>query len=298
LEFERITFESETAVMSALFQWVQNGLIDHQTAIETMDFYFPQIKDRMDKIKKLQKDGKGIFLPTPSANNLGPGAQQKGGLPSGPRGGKPKSAGGAKNNKTRVNKPKKAVAKLLEGADGLACLVVKATEGMEVLDAEDRELISEKFGLPADHVLTEGEFKIQAGASVDWMPKLPELTTGEVMAAMKKGQLMVARANDLIEEGTQEYQEAHKGEGKRGAYVTAKVKGEIAAGAHKDVLVKQARSWPPPAPAYQDGVHGVGAIPWSASMEILPIVTIAIIKQEDSDQGVGKVPRVGRQADV
>ena len=225
-KFDRLNLEDEVQFMTLLMQLVQNGIIDHQTAIETMNFNFPVIQKRQEMIKKLQKKGEGIFLAQPSANNLGPAAmQKKGGLPTGGRPAKQPSS--TKKNKQKAGKPaaKKAKAKLVHGDDGITAYMVVQSKSMS---PEDRELVSEKFTLPTQYVLTEEEYTKATGKKVDWMNKLPALTTGESVQVMQEvSDFMAAVAKDVDTEI-----EAMKqgSDGKRGKYRTPKLAGEVTEG--------------------------------------------------------------------
>ncbi|WP_428940586.1 hypothetical protein [Fontivita pretiosa] len=89
-EFDRVSMKDEAEFFGLLMQLVQQGIIDHETAIETMDLHFPTISKRMEKIRMLQKQGKGIFVPVQVATQSPePKLPPKGGIPSGPKGGKP-----------------------------------------------------------------------------------------------------------------------------------------------------------------------------------------------------------------
>jgi len=231
-KFDRLNMEDETTFMSLLMNLVMNGIIDHQTAIETMDFSFPAIQDRMEKIKKLQKAGTGIFLPTPSANNLGPGAAQKGG--GIPTGGKPKAqpkpANKQKQGKSqpktnmKTTKPTKAKARLVAGDDGITAYLVVATEEM---DQDSREIVAEKFALPTQYVLTEAEYTKATGKTVNWLSVLPTLSTGELMAVMAKANDIMAEVHVQTADAVEAFKKNNPG-GTRGKYVTATVKRKIA----------------------------------------------------------------------
>ena len=100
-------------------------------------------------------------------------------------------------------------------------MVVQATS----MTPEDRELVSKKFALPTQYVLTEEEYTKATGKKVDWMQKLPALTTGESVQVMQEvGDFMAAVAKDVDTEI-----EAMKqcSDGKRGKYRTPKLEAEV-----------------------------------------------------------------------
>lgn len=239
IEFDRLNLKDEETFFGVLMQLVQNGIIDHQTAIETMNFHFPTIQKRMEKIKTLQKKGKGIFLAQPSANNMGPeGQRQKPPAAGIPTGGRPAKTGkpGANKNKVGKSQPKAKAAltaKLLAGDEGANAYLVLATAEV---DPEDRDLIAEKFAIPAEWVLTEAEYKDRTGKGVDWLPPLPTLSAGETMVAMRRAEGSLKEIAGKVEASVEGYKQSNAGKGQRGAYVTKEKRGEFEADATAAVL--------------------------------------------------------------
>src|SRR5690606_28774075 len=89
-----------------------------------------------------ERAGRGLFLPMPSANNLGP----DGGV-LGPNGGKPKGkTGQASDNSSEKGKPNqktKAVAKLVPGPDNQPILVLDGDRP----DREELRTVCDYFGM-------------------------------------------------------------------------------------------------------------------------------------------------------
>ncbi len=169
--FDRMNLKDEVKFRAVLSAAVMNGVIDHQTALETLGYHFPEVVTRMKKVKEMQ-DKDGIFLPIASANNMGPG----GGTPTG---GKPANDQLADNNDNKKGKsqPKlKAAARVVPMTSTEARVVVDGD-----LDLEQRQQTAEWFGIPTDWVCTEAEYEQQYGdlPPAPW----PELSTVEVFAA-------------------------------------------------------------------------------------------------------------------
>ena len=227
--FDCMNLKDEVKFRAVLTQMVQNGLLDEQTALETMDYHFPTVQARMEKMAKLHK--KGLFCPRPSSNNLGPG----GGTPSG---GKPANAPLADNNQNKkgVSQPKKAAAAKVinDGQDGLY-LVIDADE----ISPDARQEVCDTFNVPVESVLTRAEYQTQFGSAPDLGPSLPELTQAESFAAMRQGLSFSANFAQKYEEALANFKQ--QGGGKRGKYVTAAKKAELQS-AIKLQLTKQIAS--------------------------------------------------------
>ena len=228
VKFDRLSLQDEAKYMAVLNQAVLNGIIDHETAIETLKFHFPTIKSRMEKIKKLQtKDG--IFLPQPSANNLGPG----GGVLTG--GAPAMNAMPGKNaQKKGTSQPKlKAKAKACKIDDDTLAAVVDT----DVLDDDQRNQLAELFGTEPKWVMTAASYRKLYG-EVDFTPPLPELTPGEMMAAMRGANKAVAEIDTATDAAIAEFKVRPENVGKRGPYVTDKVKADLRTRAAATVLAK------------------------------------------------------------
>jgi hypothetical protein len=189
--------------MAMIMQMVMNGLLDPETALETLQFNFPQVTKRMENAKKLR--AKGLFVPTPSANNLGPdgqviptggagkpagGKQSKPGGKGGAKtGGKPAGSPGAKNNNNRAgtSTPKTAKARLAI-ADGNPCIVVDA----ESMDEDQITHIAERFELPATAVFCRAAYEEKFGA-ISFEPRYKELSSVEMAMALRSAQQLAGK---------------------------------------------------------------------------------------------------------
>ena len=229
-EFDRMNLKDEETFMALLLQLYQNGLIDPQTAIETMRFNYPTIVKRLEVAIKLRK--KGLFVPMPSSNNMGPdGTMVQKGSPNGPGKG---GIGGGKSGKP-TNQPKKANqqkagtaqpkhtktrASLIPDEDGVGCHLVVA----RILDAEEREQLAEQFMIPQEWIVTEDEYLKATGKRMDWLSPLPALDVLEFVDVMAKANTLVSE----VDQGCEGAFEAIRstGTGKRGKYVTDATKSD------------------------------------------------------------------------
>lgn len=210
--------------INLLSTMVQNGLLDHETALETAKYHFPTVVERMKKIKKLQKDEE-IFLPTPSANNMGPNSAASG-LPTG---GRPAKQPGSDKNKAKRNtaQPKLKAAARVEAVGEVAKLVVD----VDVLDPEMVEQLCEQMELSPDDIMSAPDFAAAYGREVRFIQPWPQLTTAEIVGAMSVAQKVVARVDQEIEAKA----EAYRDEGDKKRYVTDKVRRDL-----RDELTRQA----------------------------------------------------------
>ena len=240
--FDPLNGKDELQYWTVLTQAVMNGIIDHQTALEMLSFSFPTVQKRMKKIKELQKQG--LFVPMPSANNMGPdgkpnkppGGQppsKKGNKPgTGGKGGKPAGKTGQNQNRTGKSTPKKvkATAKIQPLSDDRAVLVVDS----ETLDTDHVNQLAGRFGIPTDWVMTKASYEKEYGP-IDMEPTWPALTMMETVAAMSEGGHLRIEVDAEIEQATASYKSDTKG-GERKPYITEKVKGQIEAQAKAKVL--------------------------------------------------------------
>jgi hypothetical protein len=114
-------------------------------------------------------------------------------------------------------------AKLMTLADGVtACLVVD-----EPLDDDKRQHLAEWFGLPEQLIFTVAQYKEQVGKEVHWLSPLPALTPVESVACAIAAQQVFDQVEQTIAQRLEQYKATHADAGKRGAYVTARVKAEI-----------------------------------------------------------------------
>jgi hypothetical protein len=181
IDFDRLNLKDEVQFWQVICQAVMNGIIDHQTALETLGFHFPEIKDRMATMKPLKKQG--LFLPSPSANNLGPDGQMKqqgaGGKPGGPS-----KKPGKNKSKTNKSQPKKKAKASMQAVGEEIFIRCDAEE----FDDEMREDVAKLYDTRTDHVLTTAEFQ-QKFPDIDLSPEWPELnpleTVGATMAASR-----------------------------------------------------------------------------------------------------------------
>ena len=220
LSFDRSNMKDENTWLALMLQFVQNGLIDPQTAIETARFHFPTILARLEQTIKLRK--KGLFVPMPSANNMGPDG---GILPAGGQG-KPATSPLANNNKNRAGKsqPKKAKAKLLSDERGIGAYLVLDQE----VTAEDRAIAAETFGLPEELVMTQEQYEKTTGKRVDWLSPLPMLSMTESIGAIEFGRGIAKHIEEEAEKELGALKSQTKGEaGKRGKYLTERVVADV-----------------------------------------------------------------------
>jgi hypothetical protein len=233
--FDTLNMKDEVEFWGVMQTAVMNGLIDHQTALETLKFNFPTVKKRMEDMKKL-KD-KGLFMPIPSANNLGPGGQplpNKGGTP-GPLGGKPRNQPGSKkSNKNKVGKtqPKavKAKAKIQPLGEDMVAIVVD----MPDLDHDQQMDVADHFRVPFNWVMTKAAYEKEHG-EIDMSPPWPSLSTAETIGVMREATSIAGKVNYITEQELLRYKTEHS-KGKRAAYATATVKAEISTAAQEKVL--------------------------------------------------------------
>ena len=238
LTSDKMNLRDPEKFMALLLQLYQGGVIDAETAVTTMGFNFPEVSKRMENIIKLRK--KGLFMPIPSANNLGPDGMllpQKNGAASPPGGGirgKGRPAGQPKKanqQKRGTSQPKRAKAQLIPGVEGVASYLVLDRQ----LTQEERASAAERFSIPVEWVLTEAEYKANTGRTVDWLPPLPQLTTGELFNVLKRAEQAVAEIDGKVEAMVEKYRAGKPG-GVRGAYITAKMREDFEAEAVGEVL--------------------------------------------------------------
>lgn len=232
--FDKLNLQDAMKFWSVLTQAVMNGVLDHQTAIETLKFHFPTIVARMKKMKKLKEEG--LFMPIPSANNMGPGGTAlpaKGGAPSagGKKGGKPTASAGADNNASRKGKPTKIKAKAkVQPVDGQhAAIVVDLPE----LDADQVNDIVEQFGVNPEWVMTRASYEAKYG-KIEMFTQWPELNPGEAYACLRESMKLAGRVDEASERAIASHKE--KNAGKRGAYITDKVRGDLVEHATAEVI--------------------------------------------------------------
>jgi hypothetical protein len=184
--FDRLNLKDEVKFRGMLQQAVINGIIDHQTAIETMGYHFPEIAERMKAIKKLQKKDE-IFMPIASANNA-----SASGIPTG---GKPANDPTADNNdnKKGTSQPKLAAARIVPISDNRAVLVLATA----TVDDETRAATAEAMNIPATWVLGMDEFTAQYG-DITNVAVWPEPTAMELTGAICKAQAAWQAAEPTI----------------------------------------------------------------------------------------------------
>jgi hypothetical protein len=220
ISFDELNLKDEVAFMAALTQMVMNGIIDHQTALETLQFHFPTITERMKQMKSLK--GKGLFMPVPSANNLGPGGNMlpaKGGLPGK---GRPKKSPGKKNQSKTGKSPAKkakATARLIPISDREAVFVVDA----DLLTPEETQEISQATQVPTEWIMTKASYEERYGKPVDFTPPWPFLTQAETFAAIRESNKLLDQAKAMATDAIDKQKSGTSTEpGKRGPYITAK----------------------------------------------------------------------------
>lgn len=239
IEFDRLNLKDETKYMAVLMQMVMNGILDHETVIESLSFHFPQIKRRMEKMTQLKK--KGLFMPVPSANNMGPdgkpvppstgpagkkkaknGGQSKPGGKGGvSTGGKPANSPGADNNanKKGTSQPKKVKvsARLRHAGDGNIAMIIDTD-----VDNEKLQQISKTFNHPIEWIMTAATFKEKFPELTDIEP-WPMLDMQEGIAATMGGTKILKDTEVRYEKALSEWKEKNAEPGKRGPYATKEV---------------------------------------------------------------------------
>jgi hypothetical protein len=221
LSFDRMNLKDEAEYVNVLKLLVDAGIIDHETVIETLGYDYAVIEKRQKKIKPLQKQGKGIFVPQQQANKP-PTGLQTGGRPK-------KSAKKSNTQKKGRSQPKKkakamlekARAKLVPGTDGVTAYLVLD----RAVAKDERKYLAERFGVPSDWVMSHAEYTAKTKQTVSWLPKLPELKPLEMFQAMRQGEGATERVKALANDLAENHRRA-KG-GKRGSYVTDTVKAEL-----------------------------------------------------------------------
>jgi len=227
IKFDSLNLKDEVKFTAVITQMVQNGLLDEETALETLKYHFPTIVARKKKMKKFHDQG--LFLAKPSANNLGPGGDPKkgGGTPTG---GKPANQPLADNNanKKGTSQPKKATAKIIPISAAQASVVVD----MEQMSSDERQDIAQAFDVPKDWVLTVAEYTERFGEEPDMEAGWPDLSDGELVQVARQA---VAVAQEIDTEADRILAESQKG---KRMYVTAKRREAARAHASTAVLAK------------------------------------------------------------
>ncbi len=213
-KFDSLNMQDEVKFMAMVMQMVMNGLLDPETALETLHFNFPQVSQRMAKAKLLR--AKGLFVPTPSANNLGPDGQLKpqgGGKLAGGKQGKPGGKGGAKtggkpagspsaknnSNRTGVSTPHKAKARFAL-ANGTPVFVIDC----DTLDPEQLQQVAAHFELAENSVLTRADYEKNFG-SISFEPLYKELSPVETAKALADARRLDAKVQYATKEMIQTY---------------------------------------------------------------------------------------------
>jgi hypothetical protein len=237
--FDKLNLQDAVKYWAVLAQAVMNGLVDQQTALETLGFHFPTIVARMKKMKTFKNQG--LFMPMPSANNLGPSGSPlpaKGGTPAaGGKGGKPANAPLADNNANRKGKmkqpkakPAKAKAKIQPVDDKHVAVVIDLPD----LDDGQVQDVVDRFGVDPQWVMTKATYEQKYGPILMFTP-WPDLSAAEAMACIRD----TVKLGTKIDAETEKAVARHKSSsaGKRGHYLTDKVKEELAEASIKSVLV-------------------------------------------------------------
>ncbi len=227
LRFTKVNMKNEAEFVAVVQGLVQNGILDPRTAIEAIGFNYPVVLKRLEQTQKLRK--KGLFVPTPSANNLGPdGLMMDPGV-----GGKPRNAPLADNNKNRKGKSQvktKAKAAVQIVPDGTCRLVVDADH----MEPDAHAQMAEVFGIDARFIMTKASFKEQYGRDVKFIQPLPPLSTREAIAIGAESQRVLARVVTEAHAGIEKLKTENKG--KRGPWLTKAKKTEVVEAAQAAVL--------------------------------------------------------------
>jgi len=218
--FDSLNMQDPVKFLALLNAAVQQGIIDHQTAIETFGFHFPTIAARMKKMKKYQKDG--LFLPIPSANNMGPGGQNIKNGGGTPTKGKPANQPLADNNQNKkgTSQPKlKAAAVVVQNpkVPGKPILVIDA----DIVSEEAKADSAQMFGCDKGDVMGRQEYQQAFGSKVNFWHPWPELDMRETMAAMHEGEELF----DKVVVSVKEKEKSHRAQAanKRGRYVSTEL---------------------------------------------------------------------------
>jgi hypothetical protein len=222
VKFTKINMRDETEFIAVLQSLVQNGILDHQTALETLGYHFPTVVERLKKMKGY-RDKDGIFMPTPSANNMGPGAG--GGLPTG---GKPKKQPLADNNKNKKGKsqPKAAAAiRFMTPTPEDVRLVIDA----DWIDDDARNQVATAASIKSEWVMTRAEYKEAYDQDVSFIQPWPALNSSEMIAATRDAMRAIASTDVAHEQLLNEWKDSAKAasKGNRGPYVTQQVKDSL-----------------------------------------------------------------------
>lgn len=231
IRFVKINLRDEAEFITVLQGLVTNGILDPQTALDTLGYHFPTVLKRLRKIKGL-RDKEQLFLPLPSSNNMGPDQ----GIPTG---GKPKKAPLADNNKNKRGKsqPKtgksKAAARFVVISPDQMRLVVDADE----ITDEGREEVSRAFHVFPEWVISRAEYQQTYGKSISFMQPWPELEPAEAAKAARVAMRALAPWDEKIIEAVVEWKRANASkDSRRGNYVTEKVKEELSSNLEKELL--------------------------------------------------------------
>jgi len=224
VKFVKLNLRDEAEFIGVMQQLVQNGILDPRTALETLGYHFPTVVQRLKDTRDMRKKD-NIFVPLPSANNMGP----DGGILPSPAGGKPKKAPLADNNKNKRGKsqPKKAAAARFACPDRTTCRLVVDADRIE---DEAAEQLAAAFEIPKDWVMSRAQYQHAYGEQPKFVVPWPELDTRETVACVRLSQELLnqieQRDQALQEQAKAEKREQHAG-GKRGPYLTQKQKAQI-----------------------------------------------------------------------
>lgn len=217
VKFQQLNLRDENEFASVIMQLVQNGVIDLKTAVETLGYDFPTIKSRMMETKELREDG--LFMPTPSANNLGP----SGGI-QGPGGGKPRNLPGrSSNNKAQEGKMKpklRVAAKIAVNPSGDTKLIIDSD-----VDNEMKAAIASQFNVNVDQIITSEDFEKSYNQTVAFQ-ELKNLSSKETMDAMIESN---KKTKELKKEYAKKLNEIRSSNKDKATYATKSVKTKVIA---------------------------------------------------------------------
>lgn len=253
VKFQQLNLRDENEYAAIIMQLIQNGVLDLRTGVETLGYDFPTIRTRMEETKELRKDE--LFMPSPSANNMGP----EGGI-STPGGGKPRGkTGKSADNSSQKGKTKpklKIAARLAQSPEGELQLVTDSS-----MSEEDVRAVASTLGMDANQIIDVKDFEKATGQKVSFTHALPELESFEIMEAMESGSKMYDQWQKALSSTIKQSTSSRSEDGK-GKYATKQVK--------KKAIEKVIAS------AYSDGFEEFAAESNKRDMSLSSVANLAL----------------------
>ena len=211
--------------ITALNAMVTNGTIDPETVHDVLNITDIQtVEARLRKYKKMQTKSE-IFMPMPSANNMGP----KQGLKTGGRPSKTgKKANTQKKGKSQPKTKVKASCKLMIPEPDEIRLVVD----MPTIDDADRTHLALAFRLgEPEMVMTTAEYQEAYGVEVKMIPHLPDLDVNDIAKCAFETPTVCGQINAMARDLSSKWKDENPGKN-----MTAARKAEIEEQAIETVL--------------------------------------------------------------